>query len=157
MRVLGHHALQNLALGLVAELATAELELCQGEKAVMAVQVLVLCVGGYVVQQLIIAAERNTAVQGPERSAAAADVGQVDVHGIAVHGFERVDIDRTVACIDVYENLSRIPDAGHRFKGVPASYEREIGNGIELIEVRAGNAEKIAHHLVRMPGHLQLG
>ena len=83
VRVLGHHALQNLALGLVAELATAELELCQGEKAVMAVQVLVLCVGGYVVQQLIIAAERNTAVQGPERSAAAADVGQVDVHGIA--------------------------------------------------------------------------
>lgn len=146
-----------LALRLVTEAAAAELELGHGEEAVVAVEILVLGVGGDVVEQLVVAAERHAAVQGAEGSAAAADVREIYVHRVAPQGLERVDIHRAVAHVDVYEHLGRVPDAGRSLKGVvPADY-REVRHGVELIEVRTGHAEEVAHHLVRVPRDLQLG
>ena len=157
VRVLGHHALEYLALSLVAEAAPAELQLGHGEEAVVAVEILVLGVGRDVVEQLVVAAERHAAVQWAEGAAAAADVREIDVHRVAPHGLERVDIHRAVAHVDVYEHLGRVPDAGRSLKGVaPADY-REVRHGVELIQIRAGHAEEVAHHLVRVPGDLQLG
>ena len=156
VRVLGHHALKDLALSLVPELAPAEFQLGQGEKAVVAVQVLVLRVGRDVVQQLVVAAEGNAAVQGLERASAAADVRQVDVDGLAVHCLERVYVHSAVAGVYVYQHLCRVADAGHCLKRVTPAYDREIGHSVQLIEVGTGDAEEIAHHLVRVPGDLKL-
>ena len=122
----------------------------------MAVQVLVLRVGRQVVQKLVIAAERHAAVQRPEGPAAPAHVRQIDVHRFPVHGLERVYIHRAVAHVDVYQHLRRVPDAGCRLKRVPAAQEREIRHRVQLVQIGTGDAEKVAHHLVRVPGDLQL-
>ena len=155
-RVAAHHALEQYPLGVRVEAALAEFQLGLGEKAVVAVVVLVLRVGGDVVQQPVIPAQRDAAVQRLEGAAVYADVRDIRVYALAVLRLQRVDVHRGVRSVDVYHQLGRVAYARHGLEAVAAAQQREIGHRLQLVEVGAGHAEEVAHHLVGVPSRLQL-
>ena len=156
VRVLAHHALEYGQLRLVAELAAAVLQLGLGKEAVVAVVVLVLRVGGDVVQQPVVPADGHAAVQRLERAAVSAHVRDVNVVAVALLRLERVYVHTVVGGVDVYQKLRRVAYARHGVEGVARAQQGEIRHRLQLVEVGTGHAEEVGHHLVCVPGRLQV-
>ena len=86
----------------------------------------------------------------PER-VALLDVRQVHRGRVAGEHLERVHVALPLAREDVDEELRRVPDRVDGLVGVAVAQHREVGDGVELVEVRAGHHEEVAEHEVRVP------
>jgi len=71
---------------------------------------------------------------------------------MAPHDLQGMDVNPVFHMIDIQEDLGRFPNSGDGFKGVVIAQQGKIRYGIELVEVRAGDPEKIADHQIRGPG-----
>ena len=60
-------------------------------------------------------------------------------------------INLVVRVIDIEEDLRRFTNSCDSLEGVAVAYEREIGQCIELVQVRTGEHEKVADHEVSGP------
>ena len=59
--------------------------------------------------------------------------------------------------VDVQQELRGVPDGGHRAVGMAPSQQREVGDGVELAQVRTGDHEEVAQHHVAAPIRGEIG
>lgn len=77
--------------------------------------------------------------------------------GVAVPGFQRMDVVAAAGPVHVDQHLRRLADARNRRKGVGVTNNGEVGDGFEFVEIRTGDAEEVADHQVGMPVGEQIG
>ena len=84
-------------------------------------------------------------------------VDQVHHRGGAVLDLDRPDIEAVAAVEDIQQELGGVGDRLHRRRGVRIPVDPEIGHGVEIEQARAGEAEEVGHHPVRLPGLGEVG
>ncbi len=67
-----------------------------------------------------------------------------------------MNIDRALNMIDIQQQLGCAANAGDGLKRVIIAEQGKIGNGIQFIQIRAGDHKEIADHQVRRPGRQQV-
>ena len=146
--------LYNLSLCLPAEYPPLVIQLRKGEKPVMTVIVLILVLFFFLLHKPIIPAHRNTAVHCFKPIffllLKAARMGEEHLCRITIPHFQRMEID-PVTPIHIQEKLGGIPDARNRLERMSAPQQREICHRIQLEQIRACHAEKVAHHQICVP------
>ena len=156
--VLGHGAADDLLLGIPGEHALGELQLGEGEEAVVAVEILILPRLGKSLLNLVEATHPNAVGDcGKLPGIPPHAVREEHLLRVAVPHLHRVQVQLLFIGIDVQQQLCGVPDSGDGVEGMPATNQREVGHGVQLKQVRAGHAEEIAHHEVGVPHGLQLG
>ena len=154
----GHGAADDLGLRVRVELPVGVIEQGRAEKAVIAVVVLILSPGVFLVDGLVVAAHAHAVLHGGELPGVPpVPVGEEHLVGIAVPHLQRVEIHIFLVGVHVQQQLGGVPDAGHGVKGVAAPDQGEIGHGVQLEEVGAGDPEEVAHHQIGIPHRLELG
>ena len=75
-------------------------------------------------------------------------------HGrrIPLPHLQRMHIVISFNVIELQKQLSRLPNPGNRIIGVSVPDQRKIGDGIQLIQIRAGHLKEVSNHQIRMPG-----
>ena len=58
--------------------------------------------------------------------------------------------------VNVDDNLRRLHDRAAGVGGMPASQQTEVGDGLHVVEVRAGEHEEVAQHLIAVPVDSQI-
>ena len=133
-----------------------ECRLCHGEKAVVAVYILVLAPVPDLLQRLIIAADAHPVFQQPEFPRAfSVSVRKKHRVRCALPHLDRVHVDPLLVGAHIQKELRRLADPRDRVKRVPPPHDREIGHCIKHKKIRTGHAEEITHHQVRIPNGLQ--
>ena len=156
--VLCHGALHDLPLCLPAEAPLAEGHPGRGEKAVMAVQALILLLGLFLLQDAVVAAQGHAVLHRPQ-SPVPRVPGVREEHfcRVAVPHLQGMDVVQALSPVHIQKNLGRVPYPGHGVKGVASPEQGKAGHGIQAEQVRAGDPEEISHHQVRVPHGLELG
>ena len=155
--VLGHGAVDDLLLHLRRELPRGIRRSCHVEEPVVAVDVLVLVLLADLLDRLIVPADADAVVDQLEFAGAPA-VAVGHEHGVRVAPphLQRVEVDPFPVGAHVQQKLGRLPDAGDGVEGMPAPQHGEVGHRVQLEQVRAGDAEEVAHHQVGVPHRLKL-
>ena len=80
--------------------------------------------------------------------------GMKHVHrrGVAVLHLERPQIDRVVVFVKIKKQLRGFLNGTDRFRRVEIAVQKEIGQRLEIIQIRTGETEKISEHLIGEPG-----
>ena len=81
------------------------------------------------------------------------------LHGrrIAMLDLERADVERLVMTVHVQQELRRLRDCARRVGRVAVPQQSEVGDGFEIVEVRAREHEEVAEHLVGVPVGRKVG
>ena len=166
----------DLLLRLSAELSSLIIHLCQDEKTVMAVEILILALFLFFLHKLIVSAHGNSSIHSfkltlPRRDQSSgtavilrcprfpgiqqAGMGKKHPGRIPVPDFQRMQIHPPVPVIHIKKKLRGIPDPGDCVKGMPPPQKWEIRNRIQLEKIGTGDPEKIPHHQIRVPYRLK--
>ncbi|MEZ5085288.1 MAG: hypothetical protein R2722_03230 [Tessaracoccus sp.] len=70
---------------------------------------------------------------------------------------ERLDVELVVDAVQIEQQLGGLTHPRHGGEGVLMAQEREIGDGVQFEEPRAGDLEEVHHHQVGVPGVMQIG
>lgn len=148
-------ALYDLLFRFPAERSSLIFHLCQSKKTVMAVIILILGLGVFLLHKLIISAHGNASVHSLKRTvfrqSKRTGMGEEHPGGIPVPHLQRMQIHPLSPAIHVHKKLGRIPDPCDCVKGMPAPKEREVRYCIKTEKIGTCHAEKISHHQIRIP------
>jgi hypothetical protein len=123
----------------------------------VAVDVLVLVLLADLLDRLIVPADADAVVDQLEFAGApAVAVGHEHGVRIAPPDLQRVQVDPLLVGAHVQQELGRLADAGDGVEGMPPPQHGEIGHRVQLEQVRAGDAEEVAHHQIGVPDRLKL-
>lgn len=73
------------------------------------------------------------------------------IGGMPVPHLQGMHTELIIHAIDVDQDLRGVADAGNRPTGVTPPHGRDVGNGAQLVEVRAHDLERIRQQLVGGP------
>ena len=81
------------------------------------------------------------------------------VHGrrIALLHFQRADVQLILMAVDIVEQLGGVDDRRGGVERMMAAQQGEIGHRFQIVQIRAGQHEEIAQHLVAVPVGDQIG
>jgi hypothetical protein len=97
--------------------------------------------------------------RGRDRDGVAAVEAVREEHrrGVALPDLQRVDVELALDAVQVEQELGGLADPRNGRAGVPVAQEGEVGDGVELEQVRAGGLEEVQDPQVGVPGRVQVG
>ena len=71
--------------------------------------------------------------------------------------FDRVQVELALVTVHIQQHLGGFADGPRRVHRVVILQHSEVGNGLHIVEVRAGEPEKVAQHAIAVPVHREIG